>query len=148
MAQKEIKTAIQIIASPAIVWEVLTAFETYENWNPFIQSISGEVKEGNQINIKAGGMKFKPKVFVFEPNKELRWIGRLFFKGLFDGEHIFLIEDNGDGTVTFKHEEKFSGLLVGLFAQKLDRETKQGFEQMNEQLKKLAEKKGKKGSCF
>lgn len=141
MAKKEIKTAIQMQASPAQVWEVLTAFDNYKSWNPFITSIEGIPKKGSQLKINAGGMNFKPIVLVAEKNKELRWLGKLFVKGLFDGEHIFLIEDNLDGTVTFRQEEKFSGILVGLFAGKLDTDTKAGFVQMNQRLKELAEAK-------
>ncbi|MFM2360786.1 MAG: hypothetical protein RLY16_2779, partial [Bacteroidota bacterium] len=40
---KEIKTTIEIHASPARVWEVLTNFDEYPNWNPFIKSLKGEV---------------------------------------------------------------------------------------------------------
>jgi hypothetical protein len=86
-------------------------------------------------------MKFKPTILVRSENKELRWLGKLLFKGLFDGEHSFRIVDNENGTCTFYHEESFSGILVGLFAKKLDTDTKQGFIEMNEKLKELVEAK-------
>lgn len=139
MARKEIKTTIQIAASPEKVWKVLTDFDQYPNWNPFISSATGNFVVGQSIEINAGGMKFKPTVLAFDEHKELRWLGKLLFSGVFDGEHSFQIIDNNDGTVTFNHEEKFSGLLVGMFAKKLDTDTKQGFEQMNQKLKELAE---------
>lgn len=139
MAQKEIKTSIKIKGTPDQVWEVFSNFSDYPNWNPFITSLEGEVKVGEKIKINAGGMKFKPKVLAYTENKELRWIGKLLFKGLFDGEHYFEIKDNGDGTVTFIHGENFSGMLVGLFAKKLDTETKAGFQDMNAKLKELVE---------
>ncbi len=139
MAQKEIKTAIQITATPEQVWKVLSNFEKYPDWNPFITSIKGTPLVGKKIKVTAGGMKFKPEVLAFDEEKELRWKGKLLVKGLFDGEHIFQIIDNQDGTVTFKHEEKFSGILVGLFAKKLDTETKAGFEQMNKMIKERSE---------
>ena len=91
------------------------------------------------MKINAGGMKFKPEVLVYDSNQEIRWIGNFLFKGLFDGEHSFIIIDNEDGTTTFKQEEKFSGILVGLFEKKLDSETKTGFEEMNKKLKELSE---------
>ena len=140
MAQKEIKTSIQINATPDVIWSILTDFERYNDWNPFLKNIQGDVQVGNRIKVEAGGMKFKPKILVFDENKELRWIGKFLFKGLFDGEHRFLIEDNGNGTSTFQHEESFKGVLVGLFAKKLDTDTKEGFEAMNQQLKLLAER--------
>lgn len=139
MAQKNLETEIIIQASPEIVWEVLTNFEDYPNWNPFIKSLEGDMTVGNNIKIKLPDMSFKPKLLVFDENKELRWIGKLFFKGLFDGEHSFEIIDNHDGTVTFKHNEKFNGILVNLFSKKLDTETRTGFEDMNKALKKRVE---------
>jgi hypothetical protein len=30
---------------------------------------------------------FKPKVLSVRPERELRWLGRLFVRGVFDGEH-------------------------------------------------------------
>jgi len=44
------------------------------------------------------------------------------------------------GLVLFKQEEIFTGVLVGLFSGKLDRETLPGFEGMNEGVKVLSEK--------
>ena len=139
--KKHIKTEITIAASLEDVWNILTDFKNYSQWNPFIKSIEGDVKVGQFIKINAGGMVFKPEVLVFEKQKELRWLGRLLIKGLFDGEHIFQLIDNKNGTITFKHEEKFSGLLVGMFSKKLDTETKDGFQEMNKRLKTMAEKK-------
>lgn len=139
MAKKQIKTSIIINATPQRVWSILTDFEKYPNWNPFLTSLEGDVKVGNTIKVNAGGMNFKPTVLAFEPNKELRWLGKLLFSGVFDGEHIFIIEDNGDGTVTFRQDENFNGFLVGPFANKLDNDTKPGFEAMNQKLKELAE---------
>ena len=43
---KEIKTEILINATPEKVWTILTNFDNYPNWNPFIKSIKGEVKVG------------------------------------------------------------------------------------------------------
>ena len=143
---KEIKTEILINATPTKVWSILTSFDNYPNWNPFIKSIKGDVKVGNKIIArleppKAKGMTFKPKVLVFDANKEFRWIGHLLFPGLFDGEHKFELIDNGNGTTTFKQSEKFKGILVPLFKKMLDNNTISGFNEMNIKLKELAEQK-------
>lgn len=141
---KEIKTEIIINATTEKVWAILTDFENYPNWNPFIKYIKGEVKVGNKITARieppeAKGMTFKPKILAFEKNKELRWIGHLLFPGLFDGEHKFELVDNGNGTTTFIQSEKFRGILVPLFKKQLENNTKRGFEVMNNKLKELAE---------
>ncbi|NME70718.1 SRPBCC domain-containing protein [Flammeovirga aprica] len=138
----EIQTEILINATAEKVWTVLTNFKNYPQWNPFIESLDGEVKVGNTIKVKIAPpngktMTFKPKVLNYDINKELRWVGHLFFKGLFDGEHSFELIDNGDGTTTFKQNEMFSGLLIGLLNVA---DTQRGFEMMNENLKSMAEK--------
>lgn len=137
---KQIKTSITINASKEKIWKILTDFENYPEWNSFIKSVTGKVKVGNQIEIKLQGMTFKPTVLTFNENTELKWIGHLWFKGLFDGEHKFKLTDNGNGTTTFEQNENFSGILIKLFAKSLDKDTKNGFEQMNRELKLRVEK--------
>lgn len=138
---KRVETEILISADPQKVWSVLTDFESYPNWNPFVKSLTGKVREGNKIKVVLPGMKFKPTVLKFKTAKEFRWIGHLLFKGLFDGEHSFVLIDNKNGTTTLKHSEQFSGILVPFFKKKLDTDTKDGFVQMNVALKKRAENK-------
>jgi hypothetical protein len=137
-------TSILIKAAPEKVWEVLTDFESYPSWNPFIRSLTGDVATGKKIRVTLhppGGsaMTFKPKVLAFDPSHEFCWLGHLWIKGLFDGEHRFVLQDNGDGTTLFLHSEHFGGILLPLFQKMLETKTKAGFEQMNEALKKRVE---------
>ena len=137
---KQIRTSISINASKEKIWQILTDFEKYPEWNSFIKSVTGEVKVGNQIQIKLQGMTFKPFVLTFIENSELKWIGHLWFKGLFDGEHTFKLIDNENGTINFEQSENFTGILVKLFTKSLNKDTKNGFERMNKELKLRAEK--------
>lgn len=139
---KEIKTEIVIQATPQKIWEILTDFESYPNWNPFITSISGNIQTGNRITVNinppnGSSMTFKPKVLTIIENKELSWIGSVLFKGLFDGQHKFTLTDNENGTTTFIQSEEFKGIFVWLFN---PQKTKNGFNTMNQKLKELAEK--------
>jgi len=84
-------------------------------------------------------MTVKPEILVFEKEKEFRWKGKILIPGIFDGEHYFLISKNGNGSTRFVQGEKFNGLLVGLLSSTL-KKTRQGFEQMNEALKRECEK--------
>lgn len=136
---KQIKTSITINASRERIWQILMGFDSYPEWNSFIKSVSGDVKVGNQIQLKLQGMTFKPVVLILNENTELKWLGHLWFKGLFDGEHKFYLTDNGNGTTNFEQSENFSGILVKLFSKNLDKDTKTGFEQMNNELKLRAE---------
>lgn len=143
--KKELRTEIEINAKPDRVWKVLTAFDTFPIWNPFVKEIQGKPVEGEKLRIfiqpsGAKGMKFTPTVLKAEPGRELRWLGRLFIPGLFDGEHYFLIEPIDENKVRFVHGENFSGLLVGMFAKSLDTDTLRGFKEMNAAVKKRAER--------
>jgi hypothetical protein len=142
--KKELYTSIEIEAPAERVWQILTDFEQFPDWNPFIRRIKGEAKSGTKLEAYlqppgGQGMTFRPTVLKAEPNREFRWLGRLFFPGLFDGEHFFIIEPLSPGRVRFTQGEHFSGLLVPLLAKSLDTNTRRGFELMNEALKARAE---------
>ena len=94
---KEIHTEIEINAPAEKVWKVLTDFAAYPEWNPFVRRGEGEVRVGARLHVYiqpsgGKGMSFRPTVLVADPNRELRWLGHLWVRGLFDGEHSFSIE--------------------------------------------------------
>lgn len=140
----ELRTKININAPKEKIWKILTALDQYPDWNPFILFAKGDLKlrKRLEINVKPPNgslMKFKPKVTTYKHNKEFSWLGSLFMFGIFDGQHLFKIEEKSDGTCDFIHQEKFSGILVPFFWKKLNTETREGFEMMNQALKHKAE---------
>jgi len=137
---KEIKTEIIINSNPSKIWTILMDFNKYPEWNPFIRSITGQPLKGNKISARleppdAKGMTINPTILEVNNEKEFRWSGHLIIPGLFDGEHIFELIDNQNGTTTFIQREKFNGILISLFKKLLDDNTRRGFELMNQQLK-------------
>ena len=141
---KELRSEIEIDAPAEQVWRVLTNFAAFPQWNPFIRKASGDIRVGASIEVRmqpsgAREMTFRPKVLKVEPNRELRWIGHLWIGGLFDGEHVFTIEPITGNRVRFTQRENFTGLLVPFLSRSLDRDTKRGFEEMNQALKSQAE---------
>jgi hypothetical protein len=141
---KQLRTHIDIHASPERVWQILTDFAAYPQWNPFMPQASGSARRGQRLTIRlqpAGGRgtTFRPTVLEADPGKRLRWIGHLLVPGVFDGEHSFTIQPLGDGQVRLVQQEDFRGLLVPLLARSLDRRTLPAFEQMNQALKRRAE---------
>ena len=144
IAGPSIETEIEIEAPADAVWKELANTEAYADWNPFVRRISGNLKVGEflQVTVGADGntqMDFTPEVLVASENQELRWVGRLGFKGIFDGEHYFILEETDRGTTVFRHGENFTGLLgyplIGLIRE----DTHNGFVAMNEALKARAE---------
>lgn len=141
----ELRTEINIQASPEKVWAILMDFSNYPQWNPFIQSIEGDAAVGKQLVtriVPPGGkpMTFKPKIKVVDTHREFRWKGRLFIPGLFDGEHIFELFADGKGGTRFVQREIFTGILVPMMKKMLEGGTKQGFEAMNRALMDKAER--------
>jgi hypothetical protein len=137
-------TEIEIQSSPDRVWSILTDFAAFPEWNPFIRRIHGSLETGSELEVLiqpsgAKAMTFRPQILVAEPSCELRWRGRLLIPGLFDGEHRFMIKAMPEGGVLFEHSEQFRGILVPLFRQSLDGDTKRGFTEMNLALKDRAE---------
>ncbi len=141
---KELTSEIEIEAPPARVWQVLTDFPAFRQWNPFIREISGAARAGNRLRVRLGppggrAMTFEPRVLVSEENRELRWLGRVGLPGIFDGEHLFTLEPLAGNRTRFVQRELFRGLLVPLLAGSLDRGTRRGFEEMNRALKERVE---------
>ena len=140
-----IVSTVDISASPTRVWAILTDFAAYPLWNPFIRSLVGGQRPGGRLRVTAqpeGGspMSFKPTLLVFDPERELRWKGRLGLPGLFDGEHYFELAEPAPGRVRLIHGERFSGLLVPVvFRGAMRQGIERGFNAMNQALKRRAE---------
>jgi hypothetical protein len=113
-----IDTAIDISAGRDAVWDVLTDFANYKEWNP-VMRIEGAPEVGTKLVVHltgagGAGMSFRPKVLAATPGKELRWLGTLGLAGIAAGEHFFVLTTNDDGTTRLHHGERYSGALVAL----------------------------------
>lgn len=140
----ELYSEVEIHASPGRIWEILTDFSHYKEWNPFIRSIGGDLVEGGHLTAElrppgSAGMTIRPVLLKAEHPREIRWKGHLFFSGLFDGEHVFEILPEGTGRCRFVQREIFSGLLFPLLTPMLKGGTARGFAAMNAALKERAE---------
>jgi hypothetical protein len=106
--------------------------------------VKGNANLGSKIevNIKTiNGKKrtYYPIITRCDTNKELRWKGKSFLPGVFDGERIFVLEKSNDDKILFSHKEIFSGLGVKFVGNKLDESLRESFVRMNKALKVRAE---------
>ena len=136
---REIKAQIDIDAPVERVWATLTDLEAFGEWNPFIVRAEGELRVGRRlaVTIRPPGRKattFRPTVVAHEPNRELRWLGRLGVPGIFDGEHAHQVESLPGGRTRYVQRERFRGILVP-FVGGIVRATEDGFREMSEALK-------------
>lgn len=141
---KSIRTEIIINASKEKVWDILSNFAAYGEWNPFIIRIAGTQAKGSKLSVTLlnGAKEFamKPEVLSVVPNQYFDWVGHLFIKGIFDGHHSFEIEELSPTQVRFIHGEHFSGILSGMILRSIADDTRNNFIKMNNALKERAEK--------
>jgi hypothetical protein len=116
----QIVTAIDIDAAPARVWEVLSDIARYDEWNPLVTEVKGELRAGAKIKAR---FHFEDKTFPFdaellrvEPEKALTWIGPSFkpARFLFSGEHFFEIKPVDGGRSRLFHGEKLRGVFFDM----------------------------------
>jgi hypothetical protein len=140
---KEIRTEIMINTSKEEVWNILTNFSKYPEWNPFIRSLEGQaVKDTRLVAIlqleDRKPMVFKPVVTVSDEKKKFEWFGSTPLN-VVNGRHYFILEEISEKQVKFIHGEQFTGILAGPFHKKLAEPTRAGFMEMNKALKDRAE---------
>ncbi len=138
----QLRTEVQIDAPPARVWEVLTDFASYPEWNPFIHAVEGRVAKGESLTLlltppDGAEWRISSVVLRAEPHRELRWRGKLWVAGIFDGEHYFQLSERDGGTRLLQAED-FSGLLARYMGNRYT-QTVRGFVGMNQALKKRVE---------
>jgi hypothetical protein len=142
---KEVRSEIEINSYPESVWRILIDFAAYDQWNPFINKIIGAPTEGSKIDIyietpSGKNRKYSPRVTKVEEGRELRWFGKSSLPGFLNAEHIFTIEELQPERVRFIQRELFDGLLTRVFGKGVDTDIRQGFQDMNDALKKRAER--------
>jgi hypothetical protein len=140
---RRISSAVHIHSTVDQVWSVLTDFERFHEWNPFLVEASGRAEPGARLTLRFrlpdGGreMVFTPTVLESEPGRLLRWRGRFGVPGVFDGVHSFELTARDGGTDVVQ-TERFSGLLVP-FAGSVITPSEQGFRHLTDALKARVE---------
>lgn len=134
----------EIEADAATVWDILTGFERYAEWNPFIRWALGEAVEGARLRaylVPPSGQPstIHPIVVRVQPGKELVWRTRRFLPGLQDDEHSFRIKGADGGRIRFTNRLRIRGLLLPLFRSRLEATIPEGIHGMNLALKTWAE---------
>ena len=139
---KSIQTEIIINAPKEKVWQALTNFENYPNWNSFIVNVEGKAVEGTRLKntmiLNGDKNVFKPKILKVIQNEYLEWLGKAPL-GTFKGKHYFKLETINGHQTKLTHGEYFSGWLRGMIMKKIGKTTQEAFIQMNKDLKKEVE---------
>jgi len=141
----DIVTSIEIDASPERVWDVLTNFREYDQWNPFIKGLKGSAVPGERLSFVAKfrgrDLPISARFVRCEPNREIRWYGptSTVLGKLFRGEHYIRLEAVAEGRTRVEHGEQFDGVLVGFVWDRFRDSLLPSYVAMNEGLKRRAE---------
>jgi len=134
------KREVEIAAPPEVVWDVLTGFGQWPEWNPDVKSMSfeGPVAPGSTFRWKAGPGTILSTVEEVDPPRLVRWRGRTMS---IEAIHEWRLEPTSSGT-RVETEESFSGLLARLFRgslqKTLDRSSEQGLEHLKGEAERRA----------
>jgi uncharacterized protein YndB with AHSA1/START domain len=130
---------IEIAAPPEIVWDVLTGFEQWPNWNPDVKSMSfaGPVAPGSEFRWKSGPGTIVSTLEQVEPPRHVSWRGRTMS---IKANHEWRLEPRDGGTLV-QTDESFSGLLARLFRGNLQKTLDKSLVEGLEHLKREAERR-------
>ena len=114
----ELKCETVIAAPRERVWDVLTDFATYPQWNALVRSFEGELRVGAPFKALFEPMPGRTlsttvHITVCEPPHRIGWGGKTIASWLIRGEHVYTLEREGSGTRLI-NREVFEGLLVPL----------------------------------
>jgi len=114
-------TTFEIDAPAAAVWEALTDFPRYGEWNLALPSVTGEPRVGSTLTLAlalgtgAKPMEVQADVLELDPERCFAWRGNLGADFLFTGFREFILEPaDGDGT-RVRHVESVTGLIAPVF---------------------------------
>lgn len=138
LGNKSVHHEITINATPEKVWSVLIDTDNYDNWNPVMKLLEGEVKEGNKVKYQFTQAADKQydidtNVKIVDPNKLLNQGGGIPMVLTFN--HQYILKPASNGTKLTIHED-YGGIGVNFWNPK---PVQAAYERLNEAIKKRAE---------
>ncbi len=121
---KKFHAQTTIDAPASMVWEHLTDFANYPEWNPFLRSVQGEPEEGAAISIQVANQSrpIKGRIKQLIPNSKLQ-LESLAPLGLMRALLTCEIAPmEGNRQVNFTVNETFEGLLSRIFSSRLEQQ--------------------------
>lgn len=144
-AVRSIETGIDIAAPVERVWAILTGFDAYADWNPYLVRIDGKPVPGTDVIVtsRPGGhgaeMTQAVKVVAVDPPRSMRWEGGLPDRSQFLGDHAFELQALSEGATRVRHYEHFSGTLADRILDRHGPLIEASFDLFNRALKARAE---------
>jgi hypothetical protein len=113
------REAVEVEAPRAAIWSLLTDFDGYAEWNPYITRASGVARVGEEVELRLEppgeeAESHTATVLIVRPRRKIEWETRLVvpFPGVLDHEQIFRVLPLGGNRWRIVSEARFEGLLA------------------------------------
>jgi len=141
--QRAVEHRIGVQAPAELVWEIVSDFSSWGDWNPIHPLAEGQMKIGTPLTVHHAlpgepVRVIQPVVQDWVPYEQLHWrTSRL--GGFVTAIRYLEIESMGPASSTFSNGELFMGLLVRWVSRDERRKLRAAFTQMGEALRDHAE---------
>lgn len=137
---RSISSVITIDTPANRVWQGISDFGAYRDWNPFLASAAGTLTPGSRLTISVRfgkrSLTFHPQVTAVDANRRLAWRETIVSPRVFEEEHEFEIEAIDQSHTRLIQSTRMRGVLVGLVWDRLSPELSRGLAAMNQALKR------------
>ena len=137
----EFRTGVQ--APAEILWEVISDFSTWKDWNPVHPRIEGEMRIGTTLTVdlvhgEGQLTTIQPIVQDWVPYEQLHWRTKRL-NGFVTAIRYLEIENMGPANSTFSNGELFMGPLVRWVSRDERRRLRAAYTRMGEAVRDRAE---------
>lgn len=143
MSRFVIEQEFDIEAPAEVVWAVLTDFERYTEWNPFVVEARCDLRPGGAIDMKVKllgpAQRQVEYIHAVEPGKGFSYNMKPFPLGGLSSLRSHTIIDLGDGRCHYSSHFHLQGWLMPVVRGLMRGALQRGFGSMSEALKARAE---------
>jgi hypothetical protein len=141
--KRAVEHRIGVQAPAEVVWEVVSDFSTWKDWNPLYRKAEGQMKIGTALTLEQHLPGEPPKVIApivqdWVPYEQLHWRSTRL-GGFVTAIRYLEIENMGPNNSTFSNGELFMGLLLRFVSREERRKLKAAFTEMGEAVRDRAE---------
>jgi hypothetical protein len=141
--QRAVEHRIGVQAPAEIVWEIVSDFETWHQWNPLYKKAEGQLKIGTALTLEQhlpgeAPIVIAPIVQDWVPYEQLHWRSKRV-GGFVTAIRYLEIENMGPTSSTFSNGELFMGLLLRFVSRDERRKLRAAFTEMGEAVRDRAE---------
>jgi hypothetical protein len=142
--QRAVEYRIGVQAPAEILWEVISDFAAWGDWNPVHPRIQGDLRIGTPLNVEvvlgddAPAKTVEAVVQDWVPYEQLHWRTKRL-RGFVTAIRYLEIEKMGPANATFSNGELFVGALVRLVSRDERRRLRAAYTRMGEAVRERAE---------